>query len=294
MTGVATPAVDVSGTEVEEEEVVRINANLVPVPASVIDAQGRAVIDLELKDFELRVDGVPRDIGDLNRSDTPVRMALLFDNSSSISAAREFEKQAAVQFFRSVMRPIDHAAIYSISTVPTLERPLTGDVNTLVRTIERFGKPEGATALFDTMAQAADYLRPQQGRKVIVIVSDGTDTISDLNFDETLRRALAADCQIFAVQTGHSENTNLRDLAAERRLQEFAAQTGGAVYTPKRIADLDAAFTQIAADLAQQYILSYYPSNEQRDGRFRAFSLRVTTRQGLRVRTRRGYYAPKG
>ena len=280
--------------EVDENEVVRINSNLVPVPASVLDAQGRAVTDLQLKDFELLVDGVRKEIGDLSRSETPVTMALLFDNSSSLRAGREFEIQAAVRFFKNVMRPVDHAAIYSVSTIPTLVRPLTNDVGALVRTIERFDKPEGATALFDSIAAAAAYLKPQTGRKVIVIVSDGTDTISDLDFDTTLQHALAADCQIYAVQTGHSDNTNLRDLSAERRLQEFAAQTGGAVYVPRGSADLSAAFAQIAADLAQQYVLSYYASEDRRDGRFRVFSLRVPLRPNLRVRTRRGYYAPKG
>ncbi len=280
--------------EVDDDEVVQVNSNLVPVPASIIDPQGRAVTDLQLADFELLVDGVRKEIGELNRAETPVTMALLFDNSSSLRAGREFEIQAAVRFFKTVMRPVDHAAIYSVATIPTLVRPLTNDVNALVRTIEHFDKPEGATALFDAISAASLYLKPQTGRKVIIIVSDGTDTISDLDFDTTLARALASDCQIYAVQTGHSENNNLRDLAAERRLQEFAAQTGGAVYVPHGANDLNTAFAQIAADLAQQYVLSYYASDDRRDGRFRVFSLRVTTRQGLRVRTRRGYYAPKG
>ena len=279
--------------EVGEDDVVRISSNLVPVPATVVDARGRAVADLQLKDFELTVDGEVKPIGDLSRSETPVSMAVLFDNSSSLNAGRELEKQAATRFFKSVMRPVDRAAIYSVSTVPVLVRPLTSDVRALVHTIESFPKPEGATALFDAIAQAADYLKPESGRKVIVIVSDGADTISDLDFDATLARALARDCQIYAIQTGHSENTNLRDLAAERRLQEFTAQTGGAVYVPRTQADLGDAFAQIAADLAQQYVLSYYPTDERRDGRFHAFTLRVRTRPGLRVRTRKGYYAPK-
>jgi Ca-activated chloride channel family protein len=279
---------------VDEDEVVRVNSNLVPVPASVLDAQGRAVIDLELKDFELRVDGELRPIGDVSRAETPVRMAVLFDNSASLTAAREFEKKAALRFFRSVLRPVDQAALYSVSTEPLLVLPLTGDIRALTRIVEHFPNPEGATSLFDAIAMASDYLRPHQGRKVIVIVSDGVDTTSRLDFDETLRHLLASDCQFYAVQTGHSDNTNLRDLVAERRLQEFAVQTGGAVYTPKGTLDLDNAFAQISADLAQQYILSYYPTEERRDGRFRAFSLRVVTRRDLRVRTRRGYYAPKG
>lgn len=283
-----------AGEEVDAEDVVRINSNLVTVPASVIDAQGRPVTDLKLEDFELRVDGQPKTISDLGSSETPVTLALLFDNSSSLSAARDFEKQAAVRFFRSVIRPMDMAAIYSVSTYPTLSQPLTNDVRTLVRTIERFGKPEGATALFDAVVQAANYLRPyQQGRKVIVIVSDGADTISDISFDAALQRAQAADCQIYAVQTGHIENANLRDLAAERRLQDFAGQTGGAVYVPRGTSDLDAAFAQISADLAQQYVLSYYPTDERRDNLFRTISVRVVTRPNLRVRARKGYYPRK-
>ena len=295
-----TPAPDTSGgEEIGTEDVVRITSNLVTVPASVVDAQGKAVVDLKLEDFELRVDGQPRPISDLNRSEVPVTLALLFDNSSSLTSAREFEKQAAVRFFRSVIRPIDRAAIYSVATEVNLVQPLTNSVSALVQTVEHFGKPEGATKLLDAIADAANYLRPYPGRKVIVIVSDGEDTLSDLDFDTTLRRVLSADCQVYAVQTkqieyamltGSAGNANIRSLAAERRLQDLTAHTGGAIYTPVQTADLDAAFTQISADLAQQYILSYYPSDDHSDGRFRIISVRISTRPNMRVRARRGYY----
>jgi Ca-activated chloride channel family protein len=281
--------------EIDAADIVRVNSTLVTVPASVLDSSGKAVTNLKLEDFELRVDGQPKPISELGFADSPVRMAVLFDNSSSLTASREFEKQAAVRFFRSVLRPVDQAMIYSVATIPTLEYPLTSDVQALVRTIEHFPKPEGATALFDAIVQAAAYLKPhQEGRRVIVIVSDGADTISDLDFETTLRRVQGADCQIYAVQTGQIENANLHDLAAERRLQEFTSQTGGAVYVPRGTSDLDAAFAQIAADLAQQYVLSYYPEDEQKDGRFRTLNVRVTTRPGLRVRARKGYYALPG
>jgi Ca-activated chloride channel family protein len=288
---------------IDPADVIRVNSNLVPVTASVVDVQGKAITNLKLEDFELKVDGQPKPISEIGFSNTPVRLVMLFDNSSSLSAAREFEKKAAIRFFRNVLRPVDEAAIFSISTVPILEQSLTSNVQTLVRTIEHFGKPEGATALFDAIAQAAAYLRPLQGRKVIVIVSDGADTISDLDFDSTLRLAQAADCQIYAVQTGQLDydmqtgefkNANVRDLAAERRMQEMSVQTGGAVYVPRGTADLDTAFSQISADLAQQYILSYYPTDDKRDGRFRVISLRVATRPNARVRARKGYYTPKG
>jgi VWFA-related protein/TonB family protein len=281
------------GDEVDEADVVRINSNLVTVPASVVDTQGHAVIDLKLEDFELRVDGQPKEISELGHAETPVHLVMLFDNSMSLSAAREFEKKAAVRFFRSVLRPIDQAAIYSIWTVPIFVQPFTNDVRTLVRTIENFGKPEeGATALFDTVVKAADYVRPYAGRKVIVIVSDGADTLSaDNDFLSALKHVIMADVQIYAVQTGqHDDNANLYDLSARHRLNEFASQTGGAVYVPRITSDLDAAFTQIAADLSQQYVLSYYPQDSFNDGRFRTISLRVKTRPNMRVRARKGYY----
>lgn len=288
------PVSEARRDEIDDGDVVSISSNLVPVPASVVDSQGRVVVNLDLKDFELVVDGQVRPIGDLTRSETPVALALLFDNSSSLRATREFEEKAAVEFFRRVMRPVDRAAVWSISTEPHLAMPLTSDVRALVRTIQNFGRPEGATALFDTVAEAAKYLKPHGGRKVIVIVSDGTDTVSSLTFDETLARVLAADCQVYSVQTGHSDNPNLRDLAGERRLQEFAENTGASVHAPRREADFNAAFSQIAADLSQQYILGYYPRDARRDGRFHTISLRVTTRQNLRVRTRKGFYSPRG
>lgn len=295
-----TPVEDTAaGDDIGVEDVVRISSNLVTVPASVVDSQGRAVINLQLEDFELRVDGQPKPITELSRAEVPVTLALLFDNSQSLSAAREFEKQAAIRFFRRIIRPIDRAAIYSVSTDVALVQPLTNNVPALVRTIEHFGKPEGATRLHDAIIEASTYLRPYPGRKVLIIVSDGEDTLSDHDFDDALRKALGADCQVYAVQTkqieyvmltGQTSNANLQALAAERRMQDITAHTGGALYTPLQTSDLDAAFTQLAADLSQQYILSYYPTDERADGRFRTISVRISTRPNMRVRARRGYY----
>jgi Ca-activated chloride channel family protein len=278
--------------EIDEGEVYKVNSNLVPVSANATDAAGRAVTDLKLEDFELRVDGQPKPLSDLSHSETPVRIAFLFDNSSSIRPTRELEKQAAIHFFRRVLRPVDQAAIFSIETIPQLSQPLTNDAARLARTIERFGDvQESSTPLFDTIVMAADYLRRQPGRKVVIIVSDGVETTSNLqDYGEMVRRVLASDCQVFVIQPGLSENANLRDLIAERRMQDLTSYTGGFVFVPKAPTDLEVAFTQIAADLAQQYVLSYYPTDDAHDGRFRVITLRVTTRPNVRVRARRGYY----
>ncbi|MEN3328091.1 MAG: Ca-activated chloride channel [Acidobacteriota bacterium] len=280
--------------EVDEDDVVKISSNLVPIPASVVDKRGTAVMNLKLDDFELWVDGELRPISDITRAETSVRLAMLFDNSGSLDSAREFEKQAAIRFFRKVLRAKDEAAIYSIETDSYLAQPLTNDVMRLEHTIAMFGKPEGGTSLFDAIVSASDYLRPYSGRKVVVIVSDGIETTSkNTDFDFVVQHVLADDCQIYVVQTGLYEGANLRALAAERRMEQLTGQTGGAVYLPKSTDQLDVAFDQIAADLAQQYVLSYYPSAEHRDGQLHKLDLRIKTRNDVRVRSRKGYYAPK-
>jgi len=283
-----------STDEVDANDVVRISSTLVPIPVSVVDAKGTAVVNLKLEDFELQVDGQPRPLSDLTRSETSVRLAMLFDNSGSLDAAREFEKHAAMRFFRKVMRARDEAAIYSIETDSHLAQALTNDVARLEQTIAGFGKPEGGTSLFDAIIDSSHYLRPYSGRRVIVIVSDGIETTSrNSDFEAVMQHVLGDDCQIYVVQTGLYEGANLRALAAERRMEQLTEQTGGAVYLPKTIPELDFAFDQIAADLSQQYVLSYYPNPEHRDGRLHVIDLKIKARKDVRLRARKGYYAPK-
>lgn len=282
------------GEELDPDDIVKISSNLVPIPASVVDRRGNAVVNLKLTDFELFVDGQPQTLADMTRAEASVKLAMLFDNSGSLDAAREFEKQAAVRFFRKVLRPKDEAAIYSIETDSYLAQPLTRDIVRLEHTIAMFGRPEGGTSLLDAIVAASTYLRPYSGRRVIVIVSDGIETTSRISdFDQVVRHVLADDVQIYVVQTGLFEGANLRALAAERRMEQLSGQTGGAVYLPKTTVELDLAFDQIAADLSQQYVLSYYPSAELHDGRLHRLELRIKSRNDVRVRSRKGYYAPK-
>lgn len=280
--------------EVDPGDTVRVSSNLVPIPASVIDTKGHAVTGLKLEDFELRIDGQLKALTDITHAATPVRLAMLFDNSGSIDFAREFEKQAAMHFFRRVMRTGDEAAIFSIETDSYLAQPLTGDIRKLEQTIANFGKPSGATSLFDTIIDAANYLRPNVGRRVIVIVSDGIETTSRADFETTMRKILADNCQVFVVQTGLYDSANVRALAAERRMEQFAIQTGGGAYIPKSTQELEVVFKEIAADLAQQYVLSYYQPEHQRDGRMHIIDLRMKMRKDVRVRARKAYFSPKG
>lgn len=287
------PGPSSEGEHVDPADVIRVSSNLVPIPASVVDTEGRAISGLKLEDFELWVDGQLRSISDITRSELPVRLAMLFDNSGSLDFARDFEKQAAIHFFRRVMRPSDGAAIFSVETDSYLAQSMTSDIGRLEATIASFGKPEGGTSLFDAIIDASAYLRPYQGRRVVLIVSDGIETTSEADFETTLRRVLSDDCQVFVVQTGLYEGANLRALAAERRMEQLAVQTGGAAFIPRTTSALETAFKQIAADLAQQYVLSYYQSEEQRDGRYHAIDLQLKSRKDVRVRARKVYYSRK-
>jgi len=262
-------------------------------------------MSLKLEDFDLRIDGKPVEIGELSRAETPLRLAMLFDNSGSVLSARDFEVKAAVRFFERIVRPErDLAALFSVATASRLEQGLTNDINSLTRAIESFPPPIGATALLDGIIKGSLYLGEVQGRRVIVIVSDGDDTYSDATLAQAVRALQVANCQVYVVKTTEFENfkrtgsrrgnANVRQLAAERRMLEIAAQTGGKVYSPIDEDELDQAFRQIASELSQQYILSYYPDPEKESsGQFREITLAVKAKPGYSVRTRKGYYVPR-
>lgn len=299
-----TPSPKTAG---DDEEVLKVDSTLVPIPVSVLDERGRVITSLRLADFELKIDGKLAEISELARSETPIRLAMLFDNSSSVMIAREFEKEAAVRFFKRVVRPEkDLAALFSLADYTRLEQPLTKDTSMLVRAIQMFPEPRGATALLDGIIEVADYLKSADGRRVIVIVSDGEDTYSDLTttLEKVLQTLQVANCQVFVVKTKEFENfkrtgvrggnANIRTLAAERRMLELAKQTGGAVYAPIDEREIDEAFRQISAELSQQYILSYYPESEtEKRGEFREIALTIKNRPNADVRTRKGYFVPK-
>lgn len=303
---VPTPSVSPvkASTKSEPDEVIRVSSVLVPIPVTVLDHTGRPAPALRLEDFELTVDGERAAVSELIRSDSPIRLAMLFDNSSSVTIAREFEKNAAIRFFRRVVRPDrDMAALFSVADYTRLEQPLTSDVPRLVSAIESFPEPRGATALLDGVIEVADYLRSASGRRVIVIVSDGEDTYSDLKttLEGVVKVLQISDCQVYVVKTKDYENykrtglrggnANIRTLSADHRMGELAAQTGGKVYSPIDDQELSSAFAQIAAELAEQYVLSYYPEDETAVvGSFHSVAVGVKGKPNYTVRTRKGYY----
>ncbi len=288
----------------DDDDIIKVESVLVPIPASVLDWQGQTIRNLKLEDFELRINGQTAEISEVAQSQSPVSLALLFDNSSSVLQAREFEKKAAIRFFRQVIRPDrDQVALYSVATVTRLEQPLTRNVSQLIAAIESFEKPEGATQLLDGIIQAAEYLRDYPGRRVIVIVSDGEDNLSDSSLEAAVKAVQLSNCQVYVVKTTEFENlqrtgsragnANVRALIAERRMQEITSDTGGAVYSPVDEDELNQAFMRISAELAEQYILSYYPETTGEKGKFQTITLNVKNKKDLTLRTRKGYYIPK-
>ena len=289
------------------DDIVKIDSTLVPIPVSVLDVNGRSVSNLQEKDFELRIDGKLAEMGEIFRSDAPIRLAMLFDNSSSVLIARDFEREAAIRFFRRVIRPEkDQAALFSVADYTRLEQPFTSDIDRLIQAIQLFPEPKGATALLDGIVEAADYLKATAGRRVLVIVSDGEDTYSEQKntLEAVVRLLHINNVQVYVVKTKDFENykrtgeragnANIHALTAERRMLEITAQTGGAVYSPIDEREMKDAFDRISGELAQQYVISYYPETESdKTGEFREIVVTVKTKQNVTVRARKGYYVPK-
>lgn len=298
---VPTPRPRVVTTPTPNEDVEKVESTLVPIPVSVLDANGRSVTNLKDADFELRIDGKVVEIGEVFRSESPIRIAMLFDNSSSVTIARDFEREAAVRFFKRVIRTeIDTAALFSVADRTVLEQPLTRDVGMLTRAIMAFPPPAGATALFDGIVEVADYLRSSTGRRVVVIVSDGEDTYSDSSLNEVIKQLQIHNCLVYVVRTKDFEyykltgsragNANIRALDAERRMLEITAQTGGAVYSPIDEREMNAAFDSISAALSQQYVLAYYPDDDKgKSGQVREIAVTVKSKPSLTIRSRKGY-----
>ena len=290
-----------------KEESIRINSDLVTVVTTILPPAGHKPSDLQQADFEILEDGVPQEISNFAReNEAPLRLVMLFDTSLSIAPRLSFEKRAASKFFERIMRTQDQAAIFSFSTDVEVLQEFTSRVPLLIQATRQL-RAQGATSLYDGVYLAANYLKPAQGRRVIVLVTDGGDTTSSKTLKVALQQVQSVDAVIYAVYTGGIWNSqNLRDLAAERALAALTKETGGEVYHPKlptndenlhddehAIKELDAAFTKLADELRTQYILGFYSNNEERDGRFRKLEVKIK-QPGFVARARAGYYAPKG
>lgn len=280
-----------SGTE--SPEMVKLRADLVTVVVTVSDSTGNLIQNLDVEDFEILEDGIPQVITTFSRnSETPLSLVMIFDASLSVKNRLRFEKEAFAAFLRAIIRPIDSVAIFSVSTDVVLQQGFTGDIDKLLFAISHVNA-QGATALYDAIATAADLLKTRSGRRAIIILSDGRDTISRLTLDQALRRAQEADAVIYAI------NTALTSISAEKRiwpgqqtLDLLCRQTGGEAFFPRDLIELNPIFDRLANELRMQYVLGFISSNERRDGSYRRLTVRIK-KPGVLARARAGYYAPK-
>jgi Ca-activated chloride channel family protein len=286
--------------ESQDDKPLKLKADLVTVITSVTDSAGNQINDLTQKDFDLYEDGTVQDIAGFYREgQIPLRLIFLFDTSGSIRHRFEFEQRAAAQFFRNVMRPGDQGALMSVSSESKLELQFTPDVDQLVNALGQL-RPQGATALYDGMISAARYLRPSEGRHVMIVLSDGTDTVSTSTLAQALTEAQRSDAIIYGVHsTGVAPSASVQDLAGEFVLKAMCEDTGGRAFFPpiyedqkKEARDLEEIYKRLAAEVRAQFVLTYYSKSEGRAGSFRAIRVDVK-RPGLQVRARRGYYSAK-
>jgi len=297
---VPPPKEDSSRTtgEPQDEKPIKLRAELVTVVTSVTDPAGNQVNDLTQKDFALFEDNAPQDIAGLYREgQLPLRLIFLFDTSSSIKHRFDFEQRAAARFFRQVVQPGDKGAIMSVASDPKLEIGFTESEDQLVSTLALL-KPQGATALYDALIAAARYLRPSEGRHVMVVLSDGTDTVSSSTLAQALAEIQKSDAVVYGVHsTGVAPSANVQDLAGEFVLKAMCEDTGGRAFFPpiyedqkRESRDLDEIYKRLAAEVRAQFVLTYYSKNEPKQGLFRTIRVEVK-RPGLQVRARRGYYS---
>jgi Ca-activated chloride channel homolog len=286
---------------------ITINSDLVNVVVTVGGRPLNASLDLKPEDFEILEDGASQEVANFSRNaDQPLKMVMLFDTSYSVIQRLNFERRAAARFFERVIRPQDRAAVFSVSTDVVVLQEFTNKIPLLVDATRQL-KAQGATSLYDAIYLASDYLKPAEGRRVIVIISDGGDTTSGKGLLESLARAQKSDSVIFAIFTGNPwPSENLRDLAAERALESLTKETGGELFKPRlsdggrpgeesdeaSLKELERTFSDLAERLRTQYVLGFYSTNEKRDGSFRKLDVRIK-KPNYVARARTGYYAPK-
>lgn len=300
-----TPATDQQPKKTEappaqEQSVsIKINSSLVAVPVSVTDASGEPVRNLTAEDFQVEEEGKSQQVVALGEpGKTPVELALLFDVSGSVFQRFQFQQQAASRFLKEVLKPNDAASIFTIGFRPKLVLSRVVGVDKAVAAALAVNPTKEATAFFDTVVEAANYLgktAESGSRRAIVVISDGEDTVSEkFGRGDALRELQRAQCLFYSINpSGPSIRLNVISSKAQEGMVMLASETGGFAFLPDGNEALDKVFRQIAAELQAQYLLGYYSPDERADGAFRRITVRVPKRPELRVRARQGYYAPK-
>ena len=271
---------------------IRAEVPLVNIIFSALERDNRPVPGLTMDDFLVFEDRKPQKIEYFSQltegSEIPLTIALLIDTSGSVRTKLDDEKQTAAEFLRSILRKSkDEALIIQFDSEVRLVQDFTDDTERLVRALNSL-EAGNSTSLYDAIYLAVEEkLKGEVGRKVIVAITDGDDTASKLKKEDAIEAAQRSDVLIYGI------GVRSREFGANFGvLKRFAEETGGGFFSPQaRMTEIQSAFKAIGEELKGQYSLAYTPENRANDGTFRAVEIRCKLK-GIRVRARRGYYAP--
>ena len=284
----AAPANSPSQFAQDQDDVVRVDTELVVVNATVLGKDGKFVPGLRRGDFQIFEDGQEQKLATFSAEETPFAAAVLLDTSGSMEARLSLGRSAAIRFLDG-LRQEDVAAIYSFDHKVEQWQDFSPGRDLPPRV---YGlKAKMLTALNDAVLRAADDLakRPER-RRAILVLSDGGENYSKASADKALDHALQAGATIYAVNMSPQGVT--RDLVAAGILKNLAEKSGGRYIAAPGGQELRDEFAAIAEELGHQYTLGYRPTNRARDGRWRAIQVKLP-KPDVTVRTRKGYRAPK-
>ena len=291
----------------DDEEVIRVETELVTLTATVTDENGRYRAGLKQGDFTVYEDGARQELAYFNTGDrVPVSLGIVFDTSGSMEDKIEGVRDAVEHFVKSVA-PGDEIFLVRFSDDAQLVQDFTDDKRRILRAVQSL-EPRGTTALYDAIQLGLQKLSQGKHKKrALLLLTDGNDTASVLSLQTGVSLARKSEAIIYALGIGHGESgsvhsgifdSQIKDTVDMRALRAFADATGGNAYYLENAHEggrdrVDEAALEVAAELKQQYTLGYYPANKKRDGAFRQVTVEVKDK-ALRVRTKRGYYAPQG
>ena len=282
------PPLDDAGT-------LRVNVKLVNVFTTVTDENGAPIGGLKKEDFTIYEDGEPQKIAVFDRqSGLPISVVLQIDSSLSTKKDLPLELESARRFAQTILRPVDAMSIYQFNDVVDEVQGFTSDLRQIDRSIGRV-RASGATAMYDAVYLGAQALSKREGRKVMVVITDGGDTASHVDYGEALRAAQISEAIVYPIIMVPIEASAGRETGGEHALIQFAKDTGGKYYYASSLHQLDQAFRQISDELRTQYLLAYYPPKTS-TADFRHIKVEVKSddpEQEYRPRYRAGYYTSK-
>ena len=268
--------------------------NEVRVVFTVTDRHGRYIKDLKRDDFRVIDDQKPAELRSFrSETDLPLQVGLLVDASNSVRDRFKFEQEAAIEFLNAIIRPrYDKAFVVGFDATPEVTQDFTDNTEGLSAGV-RMLRAGGGTAMYDALYFACrDKLLKQEQtgpvRRAIILLSDGEDNLSHVTREEAIDMAARAEVIVYTISTNISGMKGNGDKVLER----IADATGGRAFFPFQMRDVSDAFLSIQEELRSQYAVAYKPADFAADGRYRTIAI-LAQDKGMKVRTRKGYYAPK-